>query len=144
MIYLGADHRGYKLKEKIKSWLSEQKIEFEDLGADKLDLQDDYPDFARKVAVRVSQKNDSFGILVCGTGAGVDIVANRQKGVRSVLGFDPYQVKMARKNDNVNILSLAADFVSEDLAYKLVVNFLKTPFSGKEKHQRRIGKIDSV
>jgi len=144
MIYLGADHRGYKLKEKIKSWLSEQKIEFEDLGADKLDLQDDYPDFARKVAVRVSQKNDSFGILVCGTGAGVDIVANRQKGVRSVLGFDPYQVKMARKNDNVNILSLAADFISEDLAYKLVVNFLKTPFSGKEKHQRRIGKIDSV
>lgn len=142
MIYLGADHRGYQLKEEIKNWLSEQKIEFEDLGNLQLDPQDDYPDFAKKVAEKVAGTYGSFGILICGSGAGMDITANRVVGVRCVLGFDPYQVKMARRNDDVNVLSLAADFISEEAAKKLISVFLKTPFSGREKHQRRIEKID--
>jgi len=142
MIYLGADHRGFALKEKIKGWFSEQKIEFEDLGASSLDPQDDYPDFAKRVAEKVSQSPDAFGILICGTGAGVDIVANRKRGIRSVLGYDPYQVKMARANDDVNVLSLAADFISEEAAKKLIFTFLKTPFSGGQRHQRRIEKIE--
>lgn len=143
MIYLGADHRGYQLKEEIKNWLSEQKIEFEDLGNLQLDPQDDYPDFAKAVAEKVSQSSENFGILFCGSGAGMDITANRKRGIRSVLGYDRYQVKMARANDDVNILSLAADFISEEQAKKLVGVFLKTPFSFGEKHQRRIAKIEA-
>lgn len=142
MIYLGADHRGYQLKEKIKTWLLEQKIELEDLGNTRLDKEDDYPDFAKAVSEKVVAHPDSFGILICGSGAGMDITANRVVGVRCVLGFDSYQVKMARSNDDVNILSLAADFISEEMAKKLISVFLKTPFSFGEKHQRRIEKID--
>lgn len=144
MIYLGADHRGYELKEEIKKWLSKQRIEFEDLGSTSLDKNDDYPDFAKKVAQKVAATYGAFGILFCGSGAGMDITANRVVGVRCVLGFDPYQVKMARSNDDVNILSLPADFISQELARELVSTFLKTPFSGEEKHQRRIEKIDLV
>lgn len=144
MIYLGADHRGYPLKEKIKAWLESQKIKFEDLGASQLDPNDDYPDFAHAVASKVATTTDAFGILICGSGAGMDIVANRRRGVRSILGYDPYQVKMARANDDVNVLSLAADFISEEAAKKLILTFLKTPFSGEERHQRRIEKIDLV
>lgn len=142
MIYLGADHRGFALKEKIKTWFSEQKIEFEDLGNTRFDKQDDYPDFASAVAEKVSQSSENFGILFCGSGAGMDITANRRRGVRSVLGYDAYQVKMARKNDDVNVLSLAADFISEEMAKKLISTFLKTPFSGEERHIRRIEKIE--
>lgn len=144
MIYLGADHRGFALKEKIKNWFTKQGIEFEDLGNTVLDPQDDYPDFAHAVASKVVATRDSFGILICGTGAGMDITANRRRGIKSVLGYDPYQVKMARANDDVNILSLAADFISEEAAKKLVGVFLKTPFSGGEKHARRLAKIDEV
>lgn len=142
MIYLGADHRGYQLKEEIKNWLSKQEIEFEDLGATSLDKNDDYPDFAKKVAQKVAATYGSFGILICGSGVGMDITANRVVGVRCVLGFDSYQVKMVRRNDDVNILSLAADFISEEQARELISAFLKTPFSGEGKHQRRIEKIE--
>lgn len=143
MIYLGSDHRGFDLKEKIKIWLSSQEIPFEDLGNQVLDPEDDYPDFAKTVLEKVSQSSENFGILFCGSGAGVDIVANRRKGIRSVLGFDAKQVSSARSDDNVNVLSLASDFTSEETIKELILAFLKTPFSQEEKHQRRIEKIDA-
>jgi len=143
MIYLGSDHRGFNLKEKIKVFLTSQKLPFEDLGNKILDPEDDYPDFAKLVVEKVSESLENFGILFCGSGAGVDIVANRRKGIRSVLGFDVKQVSQARKDDHVNVLSLASDFIDEEKAEDLILSFLNTPFSQEEKHQRRIEKIDA-
>lgn len=143
MIYIGADHRGYNLKEKIKTWLKDWGYEFEDLGNTKFDPEDDYPDYALAVA-RVIANNieqGAKGIIICGSGVGVDIVANKVKGIRCGLGFTEEQVKMARKNDDINCLALAADFIDEEKAKNLIKIFLETPFSGEEKHKRRIEKI---
>lgn len=143
MIYIGADHRGYNLKEKIKTWLKDWGYEFEDLGNTKFDPEDDYPDYALAVA-RVIVNNieqGAKGIIICGSGVGVDIVANKVKGIRCGLGFTEEQVKMARKNDDINCLALAADFIDEEKAKNLIKIFLETPFSGEEKHKRRIEKI---
>jgi len=143
MIYLGADHLGYELKEKIKKWLTIWGFEYLDLGNDKIEKEDDYPDFAKNVARRVSGgKKGEVGILVCGSGVGMDIVANKQKGIRCGLGISPQQIRIAKRDDNLNCLALSADFVSEEDNKTIVQMFLETQFSGGEKYQRRIGKIE--
>ena len=120
MIYIGADHRGYKLKEALKIYLQELGYDFEDLGNKELNPDDDYPDFALAVAKKVSEDlENNRGILICGSGVGVDIVANKIKGIRSALCFDVKQAQMSRNDDNTNVLSLPADYISEDLAKKL-------------------------
>jgi len=143
MIYLASDHRGFELKEKVKKWLRGWQREFEDLGNNKLDLEDDYPDFAIKVAKKISKgKKGDMGIVICGSGIGMDIVANRFAGVRCGLGFSPQQIRIAKRDDDLNCLSLAADFVSEEEAKRIVEMFLETQFTGTEKYLRRINKID--
>jgi len=145
MIYLGADHRGYHLKEKIKYWLSQWNFPFEDLGNNKLDLGDDYPDFATAVAKKVSlHEQEAVGIVICGSGVGVDLVANKFSKIRCALGFSAQQVKMARGNDDVNMLALPADFLSDKKAKKIVEMFLKTDFEREEKNLRRIKKIEQL
>lgn len=145
MIYFGADHRGYKLKEALKIYLKELDFEFEDLGAKELVPDDDYPDFALAVAKKVAENpEENRGILICGSGVGVDVVANKIKGMRSALCFDAKQTQISRNDDNANILSLPADFISEDLAKEIVKIWLGTPFSGLERHARRIEKIKKV
>ena len=145
MIYLGADHRGYNLKEKVKQWLTEWNLEFVDLGNDRLDLEDDYPTFAAAVAKEISNiksQISNFGILICGSGVGVDIVANRHSGVRCGLGFSVEQIKKAREDDDINCLAIAADFTDEETAKNIVKTFLETEFSGEERKRRRIDKIE--
>ena len=108
MIYLGTDHRGFKLKEKIKEWLSEWGHEFEDLGNTVYDKGDDYPDFASAVARKVTENpRENRGILLCGSGVGMDIAANKFKGVRSALVWsdDEELVKHSRLDDGTNVLS---------------------------------------
>jgi len=151
MIYIGADHRGYTLKEKVKLWLQEWNLEFEDMGNDHLDPEDDYPDFAKKVAARLRPSEEGIfdtegsgevkGIVICGSGVGVDIVANRHQSVRCGLGFSAEQIKKAREDDGINCLALAADFIDEETAKKIIETFLKTEFSGEEKKIRRISKL---
>jgi RpiB/LacA/LacB family sugar-phosphate isomerase len=142
MIYLGADHRGFLLKEKISFWIQQWGFPFEDLGAESLNEKDDYPDIASRVALKVSKnESESVGILVCGSGVGVDIVANKFPKVRSVLGFSAQQVKSARQEDDVNTLCLPADFLSDKKAQKIITMFLKEEFLGEEKYKRRIEKI---
>lgn len=142
-IYLGADHRGFNLKEKIKNWLKQKGYEIFDCGADFFDENDDYPDFARKVALNVVKSLDtSKGILFCGSGIGVCISANRFKKIRAGLAINPDQIFEARKNDDINILCIAADFIDEDMAKKIVNTFLITRFEYNEKYLRRIEKID--
>lgn len=143
MIYLGADHRGYELKEKIKVWLKNWGYQFEDLGNDRLNLEDDFPDFALKVAKKLKKKGD-FGIMACGSGVGMDIVANRFPGVLCGLGCSQQQIRIAKRDDNINCLSLPADFLSEEEAKGIINIFLETQFSGGEKYLKRIEKIEKV
>ena len=140
MIYLGADHRGFELKAKINIWLQNRRFEFEDLGAYEYNHDDDYVDVAIAVAQKVAEKN-TRGIVICGSGVGVDIAANKVKGVRCGLGFLEDQVHAARKDDNINILAIAADNISEQLAHKLVEKFLETEFVESERYLRRVEKI---
>ena len=141
-IYLAADHRGFKLKEKIKVWLGKRGYQVIDLGNDHYDSDDDYPDFTRKLVERLLPDQDR-GILFCGSGIGVDIVANRFSGIRCGLGFTPKQVKHGRQNDDVNCLALPTDFLDFEKATEIVAAFLETEFDGEASHQRRIKKIDN-
>lgn len=142
VIYLGADHRGFELKEILKRYLGDAGYEVVDMGNPQKDDADDYPDFGRRVAEKISRDPlMSRGILICGSGAGMDILANKFRRVRSVLGFSPDQVFDARHDDDVNVLSLAADHLTEEAAKKIVDVFLKTPFGGEERYRRRLDKI---
>jgi ribose 5-phosphate isomerase B len=135
MIYLGADHRGFELKEKLKSYLGELGYVCDDLGAYTYNIEDDYPDFARKLVNKGDwgDKGDK-GILICGSGVGMAVAANRFKGVRA---GGP-----EGKDVDLNVLTLAADFLTEEQAKEAVKTFLEAKFSGEERHRRRIAKID--
>ena len=138
--YLAADHRGFNLKEKIKRWLVKVGYQVKDMGNRRFDPEDDYPDFALKLAQEMKGPSDR-GVLFCGSGIGMAIVANRFSHLRCGLGFDKEQVKHGRKNDDINCLSLPADFLSFKEAQELVRVFLETEFDGKESHKRRIEKL---
>lgn len=145
LIYLGADHRGFNLKEYLKGVLKNQAYEVFDFGASIHELDDDYPDFASAVAKKVRMDPEqSRGIIICGSGVGVDVVANKFPEVRSVLASSPDQVSAARREDNVNILSLGADFMSQADAEKIMKVFLATPFGTEPRYQRRINKISTI
>ncbi|MGB9726526.1 MAG: RpiB/LacA/LacB family sugar-phosphate isomerase [Minisyncoccia bacterium] len=144
MLYLGADHRGYYLKEAIKRFLESRKIEFKDLGNLKYEKDDDYPDFAKLVAKAVQKNpNENKGILICGTGAGMCIVANRFKNIRAALALSGFMAKKAKEEDDCNILCLASDITDESTAFRIIDQWLSASFSNLERHKRRIEKIDS-
>ena len=143
-IYLGADHRGFEMKERLKKWLEERGYQVEDKGAYALASQDDYVDFAAQVAEDVSSNSSSRGIVLCGSGVGVDITSNKYKGVRCGLGFSKEQIQAARKDDDINILALPVDFLEEQTLYTITEQFLSTPFSNEERHLRRIAKIATL
>jgi len=147
VIYLGADHRGFELKEKLKAFLKEEGYEFEDLGNTIYDPSDDYPDFGSAVARRVAESPDeNRGILLCGSGVGMDIVANRFSGVRSALIWtdDAEFVKRTRVANDTNVLTLPADHLTEEQAKKIVVLWLGASGPSEERHIRRIGKVESL
>lgn len=143
-IYIGADHQGFALKEVLKKFLSEKGYSAVDCGNDKLDKNDDYPDFSRKVANEVLKNlGDSRGIVICRSGVGVDMAANRFKGVRCVLAINAEQAVLSRQDDNTNVLALAAGFLTEEEAEEIIRKWLATEFSREERHKRRIEKIES-
>ena len=139
-VILGADHAGFKLKEKLKKYFKKENILYEDLGASS-EKYVDYPDYAFKVAQKVSKNKDVKGILICGTGTGMVIAANKVKGVRAVAAYDAYSAKMSRLDNNANILGLRG----RNFPYKKIENivsiWLKTPFSKEKRHKKRISKI---
>lgn len=148
-IYLGADHRGFALKEKIKQMLQGDAYDVVDLGAPSLMPDDDYPDYAKAVGeaiaknfgkVRVGDDGDC-GIVVCGSGFGADIAANKMAGILA-LPMSPDHAYVARHDDDANVLALAADFLDEAAAEKIVKTFLSTPFAhDEERYRRRLDKI---
>jgi ribose 5-phosphate isomerase B len=145
LVYIGADHRGFRLKEFLKKYLQEGGYEVKDVGNHKLDPDDDYPDYAMKVAEEVSlDPEHARGILICGSGVGVDVVANKYPNVRSALVGTPDQAVSSRRDDDTNVLSLAADFLTEREAEKITSIWLQTDFSEEERHRRRLEKIEKI
>ncbi len=145
MIYIGADHGGYKLKEQLKKFLTKQKQEFVDVGAKKLKAGDDYPDYAKIVGKKVSQNPmQNLGLLICRSGQGVCIVANKFNHVRAALVWNTKEAEMSRKDDMSNVLCLPSDYISEKEAQAIVGVWLKTPYSSEARHVRRVKKISSL
>src|SRR3989344_1226711 len=145
MIHLGADHRGFELKERIKKSLMDEGYEVSDAGAVLKDQNDDYTDFATAVAEKVGRNEQSSrGILICGSGAGMVVMANKFRRVRAAIGFSNDQVFDARHDDDVNILVLAASFTEYEPALAMVKVFLQTPFSNEDRYQRRLDKIARI
>lgn len=143
LIYLGADHRGFSLKEKIKLWLDKKNVQYEDMGNTIPDPKDDYPDFAEKVARKVIKEN-TFGILICGSSQGVCVAANKIKGIRAVTPYNIKEARVAREHVDANIICLADWFVHFHEATKMIEVFLTTPFSEAERHIRRLNKISKI
>lgn len=144
-IFIAADHRGFDLKNAIIEYLHEKNIRIEDLGAYEKNMEDDYPDYAKKVAQAVLQNlENNLGIVICGSGVGVAIACNRFKNIRAGVAFLPDQVKHTRENDHINILSLPADYLSVEEAYKIVDAFLEALPKNEEKYLRRIKKLDEL
>ncbi len=144
-IYIGADHAGFELKEKLASYLKVLGYEVEDKGAFELDPLDDYPDFVKPVALAVSQDQESRGIIVGKSGQGEAMCANRFKGIRAALWYggshDP--LKLSREHNDANILSLGASLIADhDELLNDVKLWLETTYSGEERHTRRIAKLD--
>ena len=143
MIYIGSDHAGYELKEKLKVFLKDLGYKVTDKGAFKLDSGDDYPDFIVPVAEAVASDPESFGIILGGSGQGEAISANKIDGIRAIeyYGGDPEIIKLGREHNDANILSLGARFVTEEDAKEAVNLFLNTKFSEEKRHIRRINEI---
>lgn len=140
VIYVGADHRGLNFKNKVVEFLRDQEYKIKDLGPVRYDQDDDYSDMAIKLAEKVVSENTK-GILICGSGVGVCISANKVDGARAALATSEKQARLARTDDDVNILCLSADLVDEETNFKIIETFLETVFASEEKFIRRINKI---
>ena len=141
MIGVGSDHGGFELKKAICRHLEQRGLEYRDFGTYSNESCD-YPDFGKAVAKAVASGECESGILVCGTGIGISIAANKVPGIRAALCGDCYSAEATRLHNNANILALGARVVGEGLALKIVDTFLDTPFSNDERHKRRIQKIE--
>lgn len=141
MIGLGCDHGGYALKEEIKKHLDDRGIAYQDYGCDS-EASVDYPIYAKKVANAVASGECEQGILICGTGIGISIAANKVSGIRAALCHDCFSAQATREHNNANILALGARVVGPGLALMIVDTFLDTPFSNDPRHVRRIGMIE--
>lgn len=143
MIALGSDHGGYELKQEIKKYLDETGIQYKDFGCNSTESCD-YPEYAKLVAQSVSEGECEKGILICGTGIGISIAANKVKGIRAAVCTDCFMAEATRLHNDANILALGGRVVGAGLAIKITDTFLNTEFSGDERHKRRISQIESV
>lgn len=140
-IAIGSDHAGYELKEHLREWLKERGLEVTDLGPVCFDPADDYPDFASEVAQSVARQEAALGIVICSTGVGSCIAANKVRGVRAALCHDTFCARMSRSHNDANVLCLGANVVGPGLAQDIIDTWLGTPFSEEQRHRRRVAKI---
>lgn len=143
-IYLGADHGGFELKETLKKWLIEEDCQVKDMGATTLDPQDDYPQYAVAVAKAVSLHTNSYGILLCRSGGGMTIAANKINGIRAVELFDEKSAKHAREHNHANVITIGADWQNFTSAKNIISKFFTTLPSQDERHLRRIQQISQL
>lgn len=141
MIALGSDHGGYALKQEIMKHLEERGIEYKDYGCYS-EESCDYPIYGKKAAEAVAGGECEFGILICGTGIGISISANKVPGIRAALCHDCFSAQATREHNNANMLAMGARVIGPGLALKIVDTFLDTPFSEDERHVRRISMIE--
>ena len=141
MLALGCDHGGYELMQEVKAHLEKRGFEFKDFGCYSTDSVD-YPEYAKKVAHAVANGECELGILICGTGIGISIAANKVKGIRAALCADCFSAQATKEHNNANILAMGARTTGPGLALKIVDTFLDTPFSNDERHIRRINMIE--
>lgn len=139
-IALGSDHGGYQLKENLKKYLKELNVEYKDFGCNS-EKSVDYPDIGFKIAIEVKNRNYDKGILICGTGIGMSIVANKIKGIRASLCHDVFSARYTREHNDANILTLGGRVIDSGLAKEIVKVWLNTDFSGEERHLKRLNKI---
>jgi ribose 5-phosphate isomerase B len=142
-IYIGADHRGFHLKEKLCEWLRSEGHDVTDCGNKIYDPNDDFPDYSFAVADRVAEDQGSRGIVICGSGGGVTIAANKVKGVRCTTAVHVADVKHNRLADDINVLALSADYTDFDEARELLTAFTRVEFEAQERHVRRLNKISA-
>ena len=138
-IFISSDHAGFKLKETIKDYLRNKKVKFEDLGPNS-NSSADYPDYAHKVAKKVKLNKNNVGILVCGSGTGMNIAANKHKNIRAAQCFNLKSTKLSRLHNDANIITLGSRLITKKNALKFVSVFLNTKFDGG-RHLRRVKKI---
>lgn len=144
-IYLGADHNGYELKNVLREHLTHHGYEVEDVGAHTLDPEDDYPQYAYAVTAKVlGGGDDDLGILICASGQGMAMAANRVGGIRAAMAWNTETAVHARRDDNANVLVLAPRYVDQDTNLEAVDAWLKTEFSHNPKYQRRLDQIDEL
>jgi len=141
MIALGSDHGGYALKQEVIKHLNERGLEYKDYGCFS-EESCDYPEFGKAAALAVAEGECDRGIIICGTGIGISIAANKIKGIRAALCGDCFSAEMTRLHNDANILAMGARVVGTGLALKIVDTFLDTPFSNDPRHIRRINKIE--
>ena len=143
MLALGCDHGGFELMQEVKAHLEKRGFEYKDFGCYSNDSVD-YPEYGKKVAHAVADGECELGILICGTGIGISIAANKVKGIRAALCADCFSAQATREHNNANILALGARTTGPGLALKIVDTFLDTPFSNDERHIRRINMIEKT
>ena len=140
-IAIGADHAGYELKAPLAELLEGLGHEVTDVGAHSVDPSDDYPDLAKALAERVASSQAERGVIVCGSGVGASVAANKVRGVRASVCHDTYSAHQGVEHDDMNVLCLGARIVGEELARELVTAFVAATFSGDERHRRRLDKV---
>lgn len=141
MIALGCDHGGYGLMQEVKAHLEKRGLEYKDFGCYSTESVD-YPVYAKQAAHAVADGTCDRGILICGTGIGISITANKIKGIRAALCHDCFSAQATREHNDANMLAMGARVIGPGLALKIVDTFLDTPFSGDERHVRRIAMIE--
>lgn len=147
-IYLGADHNGFALKEKVFAYLAKQKYSVHDVGGTELDPGDDFPEFAQMAALKIigDTSKDPRAILICGGGQGMCMAANRFRGIRASVVWDAYEAKMTRNDNDSNVLCLPARVLEDDelLWQDIITTWLKTPFANADRFRRRNAQLDEL
>jgi len=142
-IVIGADHAGYEMKQLVVEHLKQQGHEVTDIGTHEPGRPDDYPDFAHLVAKNILAGDSERGVLICGSGVGVSVAANKFRGIRASVCHDHYSAKQGVEHDDMNVLVLGSRVIGPNLAIDLVDGYLESKFSGEERHVRRLNKIKS-
>ncbi len=143
-IAIGADHAGFTMKEELAAQIRKLGHDVLDLGAYKADPSDDYPDYAEAVGRAIIEGKADRGVLICGSGVGVSVAANKIPGIRAAVCHDAYSAHQGVEHDNMNVLVLGSRIVGSELARELVRSYLAARFSGEERHRRRLAKVDAI
>ncbi len=143
-VALGADHAGYELKQSLLAYLNKHGYEVLDVGTDTAEVPSDYPEFAKKIADAVLGGKAERGVLVCGSGVGASIAANKIKGIYAGLCHDTYSAHQGVEHDNMNVICVGSRVIGVELAREIVQAFLKAKFSGEERHVRRFGQVQAL